>query len=264
MRKASAPVLFLVGLLAVAAVAGVTAGIVTLFDLPDDGGDTGVISGGDGESPSVLGDDQVEVTGVAVGVTVEGATLERVDTPLQVTTPGAGNGAGATLSGVEVDGAVTEIVWDAGRPFDLQGAELGIVPRAVNLFASPTALTVGFPDGLAHQLVPGAYGLQTPVAVGRGGLAVPQDAVAFEATDESTITFRGGATTSVLPRALELEATGRVLLEGTLSVRRPDGSSPSAVSVELREGSFRVSATLRPDGTGYDVRVLLQGEVFVT
>jgi hypothetical protein len=263
-RHTSAPALFLGGLLLVLAVGGATAGVTVLLDLGDD--DRSAIEPGDDGStgPSELLEDQVAVTGLAVGVTVQGATFERLDTPLTVTTPAPGGGAGATLHDVEVDGDPTEVVWDAGRPFDLQGAGLGIIPRSLNIFAAPTAITVGFPDEEVHELVSGAYGLQTPVAVGRGGLAIPQQAVAFEATVESTIVFRGGATTSILPRPLEFESAGRVLLQGILEVRRPDGSTIAATAVELPEGGFRLACTPRPDGTGYDVEVLLQGDVTVT
>lgn len=263
MSKTSAPVLFALGLLAVAVVGGATAGIVVLLDLDDDD-DVGLTIPADGAAATDLQEGQVAVTGLAVGITVEGATLPLIESPLVVTTPAAGGGAGATLADVEVDGQITDIVWDAGRPFNLIGAGLGIRARRLNIFAAPTAITVGLPDGDVHELEPGSYGLETPVAVGRGGLAVPQASVAFEASVESTIVFRGGATTSLLPRVLELQASGRVLLQGELEVRRPDGTTLAATAVELPDGAFTVQCTPRPDGSGYDVDVILQGDVTVT
>ena len=261
--------LFLIGLLVVAAVAGATFGVVKALGLDEDDVDAGgpdvtVGDGGGGtpESPEIeLLEDQVEVTGTAVGITVEGAAFDRIDTPFVVTTPARGQG-GATLTDVEVDGQLTDVVWDAGQPFDLRG-DGGIIPQAMNLFAAPAAITIGFPDERVNEIVPGSYGLETPVAIGRGGLARPQNAVAFEATAESTLVFRGGASTSIPPRELSLEAGGRVVVEGTLRVRRPDGTTADVAGVELVEGAYRVNATPRPDGTGYDVRVLLQGPVTV-
>lgn len=272
MRRGSAALFFLGGLAVVLVVAGVTFAVVQALGLDEDdavaaGDDPTVVDPG-GPTPTtepelVLAEDQVEITGVAVGLTVEGSTLERIETPLVVTVPEPGAGAGATLFDVEVDGLLSEVVWDGGRPFDLEGVG-GIVPGSLNLFAAPTSITVGFVDGVANQFVPGSYGLETPIAVGRDGLAQAQGAVAFRATVESTVVFRGGARTSMLPRELQLEASGRVLIEGELEVRRADGVSASATIVELPAGAYRVEATPRRDATGYDVTILLQGDITVT
>ena len=263
--------LFVVGLLIVAAVAAATFGVVKALGLDEDdvrAGGPAVSDGGgetDGDDPGQIEllDDQVEVTGTATGITVEGAAFDRIDTPLVVDTRGQGEGAGGTLHDVEVDGELTDVVWDAGRPFDLRG-DGGIIPQSMNLFAAPTGITIGFPDNGVNELVEGSYGLETPVAIGRGGLARPQDAVAFEATVESTLVFRGGASTLIAPRVLEFEAGGRVLLQGTFQVRRPDGTTVDAVGVELPTGGYRLTATPKPDGTGYDLVALLQGEIQVT
>jgi hypothetical protein len=261
--------LFLVGLLLVVAVGGATAGVVTVLDLDEeDAGGTG----GDGTSPTVgtgttlppLRADQIEVTGVAVGVTVEGVDVDPVPSPMEVTVAAEVADRGATLRDVEVDGEITDVAWDGGRPFRLLGAELGIRGRGVNLFASANAVTIGFPDEAVHELVAGSYGLETPVAIG-SGLARPQDSVAFEATDGSTVVFRGNATTAMLPQAFEFDATtGRVLLQGQLGVRRPDGTAVEATSVELPTGIYTITFTPRADLSGYDVEALLQGEVLVT
>lgn len=255
--------LFVVGLLVVLAVGGVTFGVVQVLDLDEE--DVAADVGGDGDDPtlpeppdaSVLRADQVEVTGFATGVTVEGATLEEIPTPLVV------QGGGATLTDVEVDGELAEIVWDGGRPFSLRGAG-ALIPRELNVFAAPTSVTLGFVDEVVNEIRPGSYGLETPVAVGFSGVAVAQDAVAFAATVESTIRFRGGSTTSILPRELSFESGGKVVLQGQLEVRRPDGTTANAAGVELPDGSYRLRATPRRDGSGYDVEALLQGAVLVT
>ena len=263
MQKASAPVLFLVGLLAVAAVGGITFAVATALDLGDDDVASGP-GGTTGDAPVVdpVPGDQVQVTGLALGITVEGATLPRVDTPLTVTVPGTGiAGAGATITDVEVDGELTDVVWDGGRPLDLRGQGLGISPPDVNLFAAPSAITIGFLDGIVNQLEPGSYGLQTPVAFGDEGVARPVESIAFEATVESTIAFRGGATTALLPREMELQSTGRVLIEGDLLVSQAGAQAVPAQRVELPAGDFTVRFTPRGDGSGYDVEALLRGTV---
>jgi hypothetical protein len=268
-HKVSAPVLFLVGLLVVGAVGGATFAVASALGVGDED------SVGSSDSPAItlpgetppdddaaLLPDQVRVTGFATGITVEGATLPRIDTPLTVTVPDTGvAGAGATITDVEVDGEITDIHWDAGRPFDLRATGLGIKPPDVNLFAAPTAITIGFLDGIVNELEPGTYGLQTPVAIGSAGLGRPQEAVAFEASVESTVSFRGGATTAILPRFLELQSEGRVLIQGQLTVEQPSGETVTLDQIELPAGEFAVKFTPRGDGTGYDVDALLRGEV---
>lgn len=262
--------LFLAGLGIVGVVAALTFGVALALGLDDDdvAGDDPTLDGDapSGTTPPVeaeapLAEDQVAVTGFANGITVEGGTIERIDTPFVVE---GGGGRGATITDVEVDGQLTDVVWDGGRDFDLQAGGLGVEPSQVNLFAAPTSITIGFPDEMAHSFVPGVYGLRTPAAIGRGGLADAQDAVAFAATVESALAFRGGATTSMLPRRLTIEAAGRVLVQGDLEVRRHDGVTVRAAGVELPEGQYRVTFTPRADGTGYDVDALLQGDVTVS
>lgn len=262
MRRGSAIQLFLGGLLVVAAVAAVTFGVVQALDLDDDGvaapdgpavTPDGTETGTPEEQP--LAPDEVEVTGVATGVTVEGASVT-IDVPL------VAEGGTAVLTDVEVDGQLTDVVWHGGRPFDLRG-DGSVVPQTVNLFAAPHAVTAQFVDGVVNELTPGSYALRTPVAVGREGVAQAYDGAGFASSVESTLVFIGGTTTSFLPRQLELEATGRVRLEGTLEIRRPDDTTVGASVVELADGGYRLTALPRPDATGYDVRVVLQGDVTV-
>jgi hypothetical protein len=260
--RASGVTIFLGGLLAVALVAAATFGVVQVLGLDEDevaadGDDPAIEAPTDADGATVLRADQIEVTGLATAITVEGSTLDLVATPLTVT------GGQATIHDVEVDGELVEVVWDGGRPFVLEGAG-GLIPQAVNLFAEPNVITVGFVDEVVNEIEPGSYGLETPVAIGREGVAIARDAVPFSATVESTVVFRGGATTSMLPRELSFESDGRVILAGGFEVRRPDGTTAAAAGVELPEGSYRLTATPRPDGTGYDVTALLQGAVTVT
>jgi hypothetical protein len=268
-RKLSAPLLFLAGLAIVAAVAAATFGVVVALGLDDDaddavagGSDDPVVDPGDagGDGTALLAN-QVRLTGTATGVTVEGATVERIDTPLIVT---GGDGRGATLTDVEIDGVRTDIVWDGGRDLDLRAGGLAILPSRLNIFAAPAAVTLGFPDDVVHALAPGVYGLQTPVALGSGGLAQAEDAVAFAATPETAIAFRGGATTSILPRELTFEAAGRVVVEGTLRVEQPTGTPADATKVELPDGQYRLTITPLADGSGYEIEALLQGDVELT
>ncbi|MDQ3293765.1 MAG: hypothetical protein M3527_04855, partial [Actinomycetota bacterium] len=111
---------------------------------------------------------------------------------------------------------------------------------------------------------PGAYRVDTPVALSRGsGLGQPRDAVDYEATEESTVSFSGGASTPVEVAGQVLEGPGRVVLTGTFTVRRPEGSI-EATTVELADGPFELTATPLPDGSGWAITALLQGEVTVT
>lgn len=268
MGNLSAAKVFLAGLAVVAVVAATTFAVVVGLGLDDDGAtgssDDPTLVGDPGAEPGAdapLLEGQVAITGTATGVTVEGATVDLVESPLVV---GAGAGRRAVLTGVEVDGVVTDVVWDGGRDFDLQAGGLGIRPSRLDIYAAPTAVTLGFPDRVAHALVPGVYGLRTPVAIGRGGLAQASDAVAFAATEESAIAFEGGATTSILPRQLAFEAAGRVVVQGALQVRRPIGDPVAATAVELPEGRYRLRITPLADGSGYTIEALLQGEVQVT
>jgi hypothetical protein len=104
--------------------------------------------------------------------------------------------------------------------------------------------------------------LRTPVAVGAAGLGATRDGVTFEATDATTISFRGGATTPGPQGELVLTGPGRVVLDGSLEVRTATGTV-TASHVELVDGPFELRLVPVPDGT-WVIRATLQGEVVAT
>ena len=264
MRRLSAPVLFLVALVVVGAVAAVTAGAVVLLDLGDDD-DTATpdtTSTTPTTAPAALTADQTAVTGRAVNVTVDGVRFPAIPTPVVITTPQAGLGAGGVIQAVTISGQPAVINWDAGRPFDLRGEGRAITPSIANVALGPASLRVAFPDESGVALDSGAYTLATPVAVSfEGGLASPRDSVAFDADAESVAAFRGGAFTDLAPHDLSLTGPGRVVFEGELTVRRPDGTTAPAARVELADGPFELTVVPLPDGSGWTVDALLQGAV---
>lgn len=264
MRTASAPSLFAIGLLIVAAVGGITFGVGTLAGV----GDVGLP---DVETPTTptsdptLNADQVEVSGVAAGIAIAGARITEIAVP-GVVTPSAGLGSGARFENVLVDGQPATIAWDAGRPL-VFAAETPLVmrPSPFDLAATPAGMVLTYIDDTVHLITPGEYEIDTDVAVSFGGLAEPRSSVTFTATEDSTVAFTGGANSTVPPAALQITGPGRVVLEGRFDVRRPDGTTASATNVTMEDGSFRVSFAPLPDGTGFDITDgLLEGAVTIT
>lgn len=277
MRKASAPTLFLVGLLVLAVTAGATFGIGSLAGLdddevaagaaPPDGGDNG--DNGDDDEPTPTSDPalratQVAVTGTATGIVVEGAVVEGMEVVLAtITTPAAGMGSGASFADVVVGGDAAAITWDAGRPLDFGDATpLRMRPRAIDLLAGVEGVIVGFPEGEAVPIVPGDYEIDAPVAVTTTGLGRPRDSVTFTATEASTVAFTGDAGGVMAVQPIAATGPGRVELRGAFTVRRADGTRTEATTVSLPSGSFRLRLTPTADGLGYALDdVLLEGEV---
>jgi hypothetical protein len=247
---------YFVGLLALLGLAaGLTFGGYQLWDHAvstrtgaDDNG--GVIAGGSttvpGAPTTALAAKQVTVTGTVTAVHVEGAVIAPLGLPLTITTPERGEGSGATVKGITVDGKPSGIEWDAGTPLELGGdGTLQLAPLEVD--ADADHLYINFSTG-AHGFSPGEYHIDTPVAVGTGGLATPVRSVTFEATTSSTITFRGNASTTLDPRELSIQGPGRVVLAGDLTVVQPDGSSLKAAMVTLASGPFTLAIAPAPGG----------------
>ena len=259
---------YFVGLLALLGLAaGLTFGGYQLWDHAvstrtgaDDNG--GVIAGGattvPGATTTALAAKQVTVTGTVSALHVEGAVIEPLGLPLTITTPERGEGSGATVKGITVDGKASGIEWDAGTPLELGGdGTLQLAP--LGLDADADHLYVSFATG-AHGFSPGEYHIDTPVAVGTGGLATPMKSVTFEATTSSTITFRGNASTTLDPRQLSIRGPGKVVLAGDLTVTQPDGSTLKAAMVTLESGPFQLAIT--PVEGGYTLRqATLQGVI---
>jgi hypothetical protein len=245
-----------VGLLvAVVAVAGLTAAAALVLDLDEEDADDDVATATTVTEP-LPPPGQSIVSGTVTSVHVEGAAVDAIPTPFEVTTPERGFGAGATFEGVTVDEETASIQWNAGTPlvFESDGGALVVGPVVVDADAAGIAVLL---DGPAHAFRDGAYALRGSVAVGVAGIADPRDSVEFTAGPESTVTFAGGARTVLAPQAYVMRGPGRVVLTGQFTVKRSDGSV-RAVAIELPNGPFEV--TLTPAEGGYAVEATLQGD----
>jgi hypothetical protein len=130
------------------------------------------------------------VEGTVTTVHLEGAVPDPrlVPAPLTLVSE-RGFGNGGEVTGVEVGGRRSVIVWDGGRPFVLaSGAGLVLDPVTVDLV--PGGLRAGL-GGAVHALGEGEHRLDTPVAVGQAGVATPYDAVTFTAGPDAQLEAAG-------------------------------------------------------------------------
>lgn len=244
---------------AVAAVVGLTVLVHDQLDVGGDGGDGGdqIVSGpdtvpaGNGSTTPgerlVPGPGQVEVHGAVTTVQIADAVLDprQVPTPLTITSErGFGNGGEVTT--VTVDGEPSTIVWDGGRPFSLSsGGALLLDPVELTLVPAGLQAVLGRGN---HALTPGTYQLDTPVAVGREGIATPRDGVTFEAVEGTLFEARGDASVIFGPDApLHVVGPGTVLLGGTLEVTDAGGTH---AETDLSTGIAAFDLTFTPDGAG--------------
>jgi hypothetical protein len=178
----------------------------------------------------VLPKGQAEVSGTLDAFTADDANGPPLSLPIEIKT------GGATIEGAMIDGKPSTIVWDGGRPFELSGSggiELG--PTHVELAVGALFWPI---DGL-RALAPGEYRVDTPVAVGSGGLARPRDSVSFTATEDTTLETRGGATVLRGPQPLHLEGPGSFTGTGTFTVKTRDGTR-QATKLQFGPGAFVV------------------------
>lgn len=218
---------------------------------------------GDGLVP---GPGQAFVRGTVTALSADGAVLPAVRVPIIVTTPERGFGSGATIEGVVVDGKQATIVWDAGTPLVLQPASgsadgtlaLVLAPVHIDVSAASTVLLL---DGPLHRFAPGTYRIDTPVAVGTGGLAAPADTVTFTADSHSTISFSGNATLSMPPAAMTLQGPGAVTITGSLDVQTAEAAVHTTTVTFNPQGGGAFDVTLTPTTGGYLIAATLQGPV---
>jgi hypothetical protein len=177
----------------------------------------------------VMPADQAEVRGTITSFVAGDAVGAPLSMPLDLET------GPATIEGALVDGQRSSIVWDGGRPFRLTGTgALDLGPTRVEL---RDGLVSWHLDGL-RILTAGDYHLDTPVAVGSGGLAHPADAVDFTATDETTIEAPDG-TAAVRGLPVHLEGPGTFEADGELTITTRDGTV-EATHLEFGPGPFVV------------------------
>ena len=253
----SGPVKQFVGMLAIVGlVAGATVGAYRAWDRAthtrEDNG--GVLAGDVGPAstlpPGIPGpaEGQVSVTGTVTAAHLEGVALGTLATPITVSTAERGLG-GATITPALVNGKSTSIEWSAGAPLPLEGdgGSLLLGPVTVDVTDGITVIL----DGV-HGFAPGTYKIATSVAVG----SAPKDAVTFIATDESTIDFRGTATTPIL--TLTTDGTGALSIQGDLKIAHPDRTITPASAITLDSGTYEIVLTPL-EGGGFTVQALLQG-----
>lgn len=240
---------------------------VVVKDRLDEGGGAGeqVVSGPNGSVTSSTtsttehavrpGPGQVRVKGIVSSVHLEGAVLDprRLSTPLTIVSD-RGMGNGGELTGVLVDGKPSSIVWDGGRPFALSGGGGLIVgPAVVDLVPEGVRLTLG---GSAHSIEAGSYRLDTPVAVGRSGIATPRDNVSFQATDRALFEARGDAGIVLGPgEAHRLLGPGSAQISGVLDLTDASGTR-SGTTISLAKGAFDLTLTAS-SGSGWRIEGLL-------
>jgi len=197
---------------------------------------------------------QAVVSGQATSMSVDGASTDPLPLPL---TLDAERGTGsATIDNALVNGTRTAIVWNSGTPLPITGSDeaaLDLGPAHVDL--APTGAT-WLLDGATRSLAPGRYHAAASVAVGRGGLATPRDAVDFIADDKTTLVTSGGVTVHLDPGPVELVGPGKVTAAGQFTVTRTDRDEP-ATSIAFGPGPFTV--TVSPEGDHLVVDATLNG-----
>src|SRR5687767_1403811 len=163
----------------------------------------------------VLPEGQAEVSGTIDGFVADDASGAPLAMPVELPS------GRATIEGALVGGERSTIVWDGGRPFRLSGSgAIDLGPTHVELGMGAVFWTI---DGL-RILTPGDYRIDTPVAVGSGGLARPRDTVEFTADEETTIDTTGvGHVGRGLP--VHLEGPGSFRADGHFRVRTRAGTA---------------------------------------
>ena len=199
------------------------------------------------------------VSGTVTGLHLELAVPEprTVDSPFTITA-NRGFGNGGTITGVTVDGMVATVEWDAGRPFVISsGGALVVDPVRIDL--TPEGIRLNLADGV-HGFEPGTYHLDTPVAVGTSGVAMPRETLVFHATAESRFQPRGDAALFLdAQQVRHLVGPGVVHLEGTLELADASGTRAVA-SLDATEGPFEITLTPLDDG-GWTIDARLGGGI---
>jgi hypothetical protein len=198
--------------------------------------------------------DQAIVTGTVTQVQASTATVGTVPMPIRVVAAERGSGNSATINGAEVDGKPADVEWDAGTPFPLSGDGGGLDLVGVTVHVDGGGATAQLGGG-SYALKPGSYHLASPAAVSSNGLAAPVTSVDFTAVAGTSVTFVGSETLD-LPLPLHLTGPGKVVLDGTFTVRTAQGSRP-ATHVELGSGPYDLKVRAGPGGP--QITAILQG-----
>ena len=200
-------------------------------------------------------------SGTLTALHAEGARLDpyAVRTPLTIEAD-RGFGNGVDVTGVEVDGTTSAIVWDGGRPFVLSSGG-ALVLGSVSADVEGDGLRVGLSTS-EHHFAPGTYQLDTPVAVGASGVATALDAVTFHAGANARLRASGNASVLLPSAAYHLVVGGTVHLAGTLSVTDATGTR-TVTGIDSSDGVTDLTLTPAAGG-GWTVTVTLSGRVSTT
>ena len=213
---------WLLGVIIAAVLTGAVATVAAQHDRGDPAVDTVI------HETVVPPEGQAEVHGTLTGFVADDANGPPLSVPLEL------EHGGATIEGAIVDGKRTTIVWDGGRPFRLRGSgTIDLGPTHVELGVGALFWPI---DGI-RVLSPGSYSIETPVAVGSGGLARPADAVSFTADGDTTIDTSGNATVVRGITPLHLEGPGSVKLDGSFTITTRSGTV-TARHLDFGPGSF--------------------------
>jgi hypothetical protein len=221
-RSSPAGVTWMLGVLIAAVLSGAVATVASEHSTGEPSVETVI------HDTVVLPEGQAEVRGTLTGFVADDANGPPLSVPLEI------EHGGATIEGAIVDGRRSTVVWDGGRPFRLEGAgSIDLGPTHVEMGVGAIFWPL---DGI-RVLAPGDYRVDTPVAVGSGGLAHPSDAVDFTADGETTIETRGGATVVRGLAPLHLEGPGSLRVDGSFTITTREGTV-TRTHLEFGPGSF--------------------------
>ncbi|MGH9189724.1 MAG: hypothetical protein ACRD0Q_06800 [Acidimicrobiales bacterium] len=239
-------------LAAVVVVCGLAAGTVVLLAGGREKGGTSTNTS-DTRVDLVPGPGQAFLTGDVSKLTVAKAQSPPIPAPFTISAVERGVGR-ATIANAIVDGRRTSISWSGGTPLPISGAgAIDLAGAKVEVDASGVTWNL---DGAGRRIVPGAYRVGAPVAVGEKGLGAPRDGVSFTADAETVLNSEGNVVVRLPLQPVELDGPGGLAATGRLRVQ-----SQTAVTevgyVEMSEAPFHVRVA--PAGSQIVVTAVLQG-----
>jgi hypothetical protein len=201
---------------------------------------------------------QTLVTGTVTSFSADGAVTDPLPTPFTINAVERGAERNATVEGALINGARQTIYWYAGQPLPVSGGgALDVSPTHVDLDAHGATWQLG--GGAAHGFKPGHYRFGSSVAVGKSGLATPEDSgVNFDADEHTVLTATAGVVIHYDSPALKVDGPGALKMTGNFTLKTASGTR-TATALTMATGPFEV--TLAPGADGTAVTATLQGPV---
>jgi len=201
---------------------------------------------------------QTLVSGTVTSFSADGAVTDPLPTPFSITAVERGAQRNATVEAAIIDGARKTIYWYAGQPLPVSGGgALDVSPTHVD--ADVHGVTWQLGGGAAHGFKPGRYKFGSSVAVGKSGLATPEDnGVTFDADEHTVLTATAGVVIHEDSPAVKVDGPGTVTMAGNFTLRTAAGTR-TATSLTMATGPFEV--TLAPGASGIAITATLQGAV---